>query len=195
MYNERNLSQHYVFTLVWLLLGAVIGLHLPDIDTRLQWLIPPRVLLHRSILTHGLIISLLLCLLSRRWGSKMSSLRCFVIGLSLALAVHLCFDFFPRGWVGFALIHVPLYGRTSALFSQAWILLSIVTCLYLAVLMVRNVVELALSTGNLAASFIISAFENRSAILSALMLLALATAVAVMIARHAHKVAAPSGRG
>lgn len=190
MYNKRDLSQHYVFTLAWLLLGVVIGIHLPDVDNRLRELIPPSMLLHRSILTHGLIISLLLFLWLRKRGGKTSSLRFFMIGLSLALAVHLCFDFFPRGWVGFALIHIPFYGRATAIFSQAWIILSIVMCLYLAFLMLRNVIESVLSGGSLVLSFIISAFENRGSILSALLLLALATAVAILMARHIHKVAA-----
>lgn len=190
MYNERDLSQHFVFTLAWLLLGAVIGIHLPDLDNRLQWLIPTSVLLHRSILTHGLIISLLLFLWIQKRGGKTPSLRFFMIGLSLALAVHLCFDFFPRGWTGFALIHIPIYGRTTALTSQAWIILSIVVCLYLAFLMVRNVVESVLSGGSLVVSFIISAFENRGAILFALLLLTLATAAALVTTRYIHKVAA-----
>jgi hypothetical protein len=61
--------------------------------------------------------------------------------------------------------------------------------------MVRNVVEAVLSGGSLVLSFIISAFENRCAILSALVLLALATALAVAAARHVYKVAPLSDRG
>jgi hypothetical protein len=65
-----------------------------------------------------------------------------------------------------------------------------VVCLYLAFLMVRNVVESVLSGGSLVASFIISAFENRGAILFALLILTLATAAAVVTTRYIHKVAA-----
>jgi hypothetical protein len=187
MYQERNLSRHYIFRWVWLLLGGIIGIHFPDLDNRFQWLIPSWILLHRSILTHGLIISSLLFLFVRNRRSTMPSLRLFVIGLSLAFAAHLCFDFFPRSWIGFALIHIPLYGRTNALFSQAWIILSVVICLYLAFLLVRNIVELTLSVGNLVIAFSVSAFENEGATLLALMLLALATVLVVMAVRQVHK--------
>jgi|SRR5947209_1492696 len=186
MFNGQNPTRHYAFALAWLLLGTVIGLHFPDLDTRFQWLIPSWALLHRSILTHGLIISSLLFWLTRKYIANKPSFRLFVMGLSLAFAVHLCFDFFPRGWVGFALIHIPLYGRATAFSSQAWIILSIVTCLYLAFLMVQNIVEFALSVGCLAMSFCISAFENRGAILLALTLLALSTITVIVTMRRVH---------
>ena len=171
-------------------MGLAVGLHFPDIDSRLQGLIPPSVLLHRSILTHGLGASLLLFWLVSRRGDTMPSLRLFVIGGSLALAVHLCFDFFPRGWTGFALIHVPVYGRTTALFSRAWIILSIGTCLYVAFLMVRNIIELVLSIVNLIISFIVSAVEDGRVALWAFMLLALAAVVTIVTSHQARKAAA-----
>ena len=112
--------------------------------------------------------------------------RYFVIGLSLAFAVHLCFDFFPRGWTGFALIHIPWYGRTTALFSQAWILLSVLACLYLAYLLVRNAIELAVGVGSLVLSFWASAVGNDGPLLPAFILLALAAVAVVLIARRSY---------
>jgi hypothetical protein len=187
MRQEQDLPQHYIFGAAWILLGLVVGLHFPDIDNRLSWLIPSRLLLHRSILTHGLLTSLLLFWLIRRREGATPPLRLFAIGLSLAFAVHLCFDFFPRGWIGFALIHIPVYGRTTALFSQVWIILSIVICLYVALRLVRNVVESMLSLGSLITSFIISAVENKRAVLLALMLLIFTTVVAIIISRPNRK--------
>jgi hypothetical protein len=188
MYNEQNPARHYIaLTLVWLLLGAALGLHFPDVDTRVQWLISSRLLLHRSAVTHGLIVPSLLFLSARAKG-KAPSFRSFVIGFSLASAVHLCFDFFPRGWVGFALIHVPLYGRTTALFSQAWIMLSVLACLYLAFLLARRLIELAFGVGILVASFIVSAAENAGSVLNALALLIVAVG-AVVTARRFRKAA------
>jgi hypothetical protein len=188
MYSEQNPARHYIaLTFVWLLLGAALGLHFPDVDTRFQWLISPRLLLHRSAVTHGLIVPSLL-FLSARAKDKAPSFRSFVIGFSLASAVHLCFDFFPKGWVGFALIHVPLYGRTTALFSQAWIMLGVLACLYLAFLLARRLIELAFGAGILAASFIVSAAENAGSVLNALTLLIVA-GVAVVTARRFRKAA------
>ncbi|PYS75987.1 MAG: hypothetical protein DMF66_17220 [Acidobacteria bacterium] len=153
MYHEQVSPRYYIFGAAWLLLGLVVGLHLPDVDSRLQGSIPSWLLLHRSILTHGCIVPLLLFWLARRRVGTAPSFLLFAVGLSLALAVHLCFDFFPRGWVGFALIHVPVYGRTTALFSQIWIILSIVVCLYVGFRLVRNVLEFALGIGGLIISF------------------------------------------
>jgi hypothetical protein len=183
MYNERSLFHPYIFRIPWLLLGLALGLHFPDIDSRFQLL---GLLLHRSILTHGLLLSLLLFWLVRRRRGTMSSLRLFVIGVNLAIAVHLCFDFFPRKWIGFALIHIPLYGWTSSLFSQTWIILSMIVCLCLAFMLVRSFAESVFSMGILVISFGISAAENRGVRIWVLVLLVLSTTVALLIAYYRH---------
>jgi hypothetical protein len=126
----------------------------------------------------------LLLRLARKSGDAGRSLRLFAVGASLALAVHLCFDFFPRGWAGFALIHVTVYGRTSALFSQLWLLLSIVTCLYVAFRLVRDVFEFALGVASLILSFIISAAEDGHSVLSALVLLTCSAVVTAAVSRR-----------
>ena len=179
MYNERSHSHNYTFTIPWLLLGLALGLHFPDIDSRFQL---SGLLLHRSILTHGALLTLLLFLLVRRRRGTMSALRLFVIGVNLAVAVHLCFDFFPRNWIGFALIHIPLYGWTSSLFSQTWIVLSTIVCLHLAFILIRNFGEFLLSMGVVIISFGISAAENRGVSIWVLMLLVLVTTAALLIA-------------
>lgn len=181
MYQQTS-SRNYIVGLAWLLLGLALGLHFPDVDQRLprsiSWWVQ-----HRSILTHGMLASLLLFMATRRRGGDGSSLRMFVIGASLAVAVHLCFDFFPLGWLGFALIHVPAYGRTTALFSQAWLMMSIAVCMYAAFLLVRNVAESALCIGCLIVSFAVAAVEEGKAILSAFVLLTLAAVVTIITAR------------
>lgn len=185
MYQQTS-SRNYIVGAAWLLLGLAVGLHFPDVDQRL-----PRSLswwvLHRSILTHGMLASLLLFTATRRRGGEGSSLRLFVVGVSLAVAVHLCFDFFPLNWRGFALIHVPAYGRTNALFSQAWLMLSIAVCMYLAILLVRNVAESALGIGCLILSFAVAAVEEGKAILSAFILLTLVAVVTIITARLARR--------
>jgi len=189
---ERATSQPFILAAAWLLLGLAVGLKLPDIDSRLPSLLPTWLLLHRSILTHGMLVSLLLFRLARRRRGAAPSLRLFAVGLSLAVAVHLCFDFFPRGWTGFALIHVPVYGRTTAAFSQTWLLLSIPACLYLGFLLVRNVLELLLGVGCLALSLLVSAAEDGRAAPRAFVLLALASLATTVFARRVRKAARPS---
>lgn len=190
MDGERFRPHHYVVGAAWLMLGLLVGLHFPDVDNRLQWLFSSRLMLHRSILTHGMLASLMLFWLVRRRRGGVPSFRLFAVGLCLALAVHLCFDFFPRGWVGFALIHIPIYGRTTALFSQSWIILSIMVCLYVGFLLLRNIAELVLAFGNLIISFAVSAVEDGRSVLSALMLLTVATFITVVVARRVRKAAA-----
>lgn len=187
MYHERAASRPLILAAAWILLGLAVGLHFPDVDGRLGWLISARLLLHRSILTHGMLASLLLFWLIRRRRGVSPSLRPFAIGFSLAVAVHLCFDFFPKGWSGFALIHIPLYGWTGALSSQAWILLCIMVCLCLGLLLARSTTELMLSAVSMMISFAVSAVENGRAVFSAFMLLALATVVTIIIVRQARK--------
>jgi hypothetical protein len=179
MYNERSLFHHYIFRIPWLLLGLALGLHFPDIDSRFQL---SGVLLHRSILTHGLLLSLLLFWLIKRRRDTRPSLRLFVIGVNLAVAVHLCFDFFPHAWIGFALIHIPLYGWTSPLFSQTWIILSMVVCLCLAFVLARNFAEFLLSIVILIISFGISAGENRGSNIQVLVFLVVSTTMALLMA-------------
>lgn len=184
---QRTAPRNYIGGSAWLLLGLALGLHFPDVDQRLKEWAPSWVLLHRSILTHGMMASLLLFKATRRRGDEGPSLRLFVIGASLAVAVHLCFDFFPREWRGFALIHIPVYGWTTALFSQAWLILSIAVCMYVAFLLVRNLAELALGVGNLIISFVVSAVEDGRAAPSAFVLLALVAVVTIGAARRARE--------
>jgi hypothetical protein len=96
---------------ILLLLALLLGLRLPDLDQQLQFLV------HRSILTHGFLVPLGVFLLIYR--DKTASPRFLSMGFSLAAVTHLCFDLFPRAWIGFALIHIPFRGRSSAVSSYA----------------------------------------------------------------------------
>jgi hypothetical protein len=114
-----------VFRLLALLAGVILGDWFPDFDQ------DTTVLVHRSIVTHGFFAPLVLYVVL---GSRKSPApaRLFVAGAALAVAVHLSFDLFPKGWSGFALIHLPAYGWTLPLVSWGWIAISIVVCSYIA---------------------------------------------------------------
>jgi hypothetical protein len=184
MYSERSLTGHSIFRILWLLLGIALGLKFPDIDNRLQL---SGLLVHRSILTHGFLLSLLLFWFIRNKRDERPKLRLFVTGLSLAFAVHLCFDFFPKSWIGFALIHIPFYERTSGLFSQLWILLSVGICLYLAFVLVRRFIELLLSIGSLILSFLVSVGEAGSFNVWVLLLLVISASGMMFLAIRGYK--------
>src|SRR5579862_2396335 len=117
----------YSLNILWLVVGVAIGVRFADIDQHVPFLV------HRSILTHGFLVPLLLLYLIRKPQPLMEDgSRLFTIGLCLASAVHLGFDLFPRGWYQHALIHIPLYGWTSPLFSIIWMFASILVCLWIA---------------------------------------------------------------
>ena len=132
----------YLFAILALIIGTLLGLQLPDADRVFTLL----GLVHRSIITHGLLLPLGASLLVRarpRW------LQLGVAGLSLAMAVHLAFDLFPRSWVGYALITVPLVGRLDPTLTVLWLALSVVACCLLALRLLHDRRDLALALGAL----------------------------------------------
>ena len=120
----------YLFGLVALLAGLAVGDWFPDIDQKTG------LLLHRSILTHGALVPLIV--FAAAYGTRVIQLRWFALGVTVGLAVHLSFDLFPIGWSGFALISVPGYGWTAPWFSWTWIAFSTVASTYLAARLVRS---------------------------------------------------------
>ena len=138
-----------VIRLLALLAGVYVGFRFPDLDQRTG------ILVHRSIVTHGLLAPLLLYIVL---GSRRSPApaRLLVTGAALAVAVHLSFDLFPRGWSGHALIHLPTYGWTPPIVSWGWIALSIVLCFYIAFKSARGWVETTLVLLAIVAVFIYS---------------------------------------
>ena len=138
-----------VVRLIALLAGVYVGFRFPDFDQRTD------ILVHRSIITHGLLAPLLLYIVL---GSRQSPApaRLFVTGAALAVAVHLSFDLFPRGWWRHALIHLPTYGWTPPLVSWGWIALSIVLCFYIAFKSAQGWVETTLVLVAIVAVFIYS---------------------------------------
>lgn len=128
-----------------LLVALFLGLNLPDIDHQLSFLV------HRSLITHGFLVPLAVFLIASR--EEAATPRFFSMGFSLASVTHLCFDLFPRAWVGFALIHIPFWGRTGVLFSWLWIGLSIIVCLYLSLVLIKTLLEMLLALGSLGVAF------------------------------------------
>ena len=106
-------------------LGCYLGNEMPDLDQHTG------LLLHRSILTHGLLAPLLVSKLFG--GCSARSLQWFAAGFALGVAVHLAADLFPKAWTGFALISLPFYGWLPATASITWLVCSVAVCLGLAV--------------------------------------------------------------
>ena len=126
----RTHWRRFPFWVALLILSAYIGSRFPDIDQHTN------LLIHRSILTHGLLVPLALFLIVFRM--KNNRVRDFVLIFMTAVAIHLCFDLFPRAWRGYALIHIPNVGWTPAFVSQTWIFASIVCCLYASISLINR---------------------------------------------------------
>ena len=126
----RTHWRRFPFWVAPLILSAYIGSRFPDIDQHTN------LLIHRSILTHGLLVPLALFLIVFRM--KNNRVRDFVLIFMTAVAIHLCFDLFPRAWRGYALIHIPNVGWTPAFVSQTWIFASIVCCLYASISLINR---------------------------------------------------------
>lgn len=154
----------YLLAIIALILGTLIGLQLPDSDRVFSLL-----LTHRSIVTHGFVLPLGLYLLVRgreRW------LQLGAASISLAVAVHLAFDLFPRGWYGYALIHVPLVGYLDSTLSVLWLATSTVACCLLALRLLRDRRDLALALVAMGWGFITVVGRERTWLLPLATLLA-----------------------
>ncbi|GAK52366.1 hypothetical protein U14_03617 [Candidatus Moduliflexus flocculans] len=124
------------------IIGALIGTRFADIDSALPFLT------HRSIITHGVIFPLMIWFIAIKYSN--TGWRLFAIGFSMAMAVHLCFDLYPRGWAGFALIHVPGIGRLSKELSWSWIACNIIVTQFLALWLawkMRDIILAIVSAG------------------------------------------------
>ena len=126
----------YLFGFVALVVGLAVGNWFPDVDQHTD------LLSHRSIVTHGPLVPFIVVALAS--VTRTIPLRWFALGLAVGVAVHLSFDLFPKGWSGFALISVPGYGWTAPWFSGIWIATSTVFCIYLAIKLVKNELDVSL---------------------------------------------------
>lgn len=140
-------------SLLALVIGAAVGLYLPDTDRVFPFL------LHRSLLTHGVLLPLGVLWLTR--SSRAEWQRFALMGLGTALAVHLSFDLFPSLWMGYALISVPFLGQLSGTLSILWIASSIVAALYLALYLMQSKTELTIVFALSAGAFLLAAPGER----------------------------------
>ena len=97
----------------------VLGLVAPDVDQRLPFLT------HRSLLTHGPWFAVLATWLAQKARSR-SAVQLIDGSFVIGLALHLAFDLFPKAWMGFALVHIPFWGRLPAAASVCWLIMSLV---------------------------------------------------------------------
>ena len=99
-------------------LAFPLGLMAPDVDQRVSFLV------HRSILTHAPWFALLSTFMVVKSNTRYA-MQFIGVAFNIGLVVHFALDLFPRAWMGFALIHIPVFGRLPPLASACWILASL----------------------------------------------------------------------
>ena len=162
----------YLFGLVALIAGLAVGDWFPDIDQKTG------LLLHRSIVTHGPLVPLIV--FAAASGTRSIQIRWFALGLTLGFAIHLAFDLFPSSWSGFALISVPSHGWTASWLSWIWIAISTVACTYLALRLVCGVLDGSLFLLSLVFAFGYVAVDE-DALWRPIVALAVATAISLTL--------------
>lgn len=108
-----------LLTVSFIALAFVGGLVAPDVDQRLPFLT------HRSLLTHGPWFALLAMWMAHKSKSQ-SALPLIACSFALGLVWHFSSDLFPKAWVGFALVHIPFWGRLPQSASVFWLMGSLV---------------------------------------------------------------------
>lgn len=161
-----------------LISGALVGLKFPDIDQRVDFL------LHRSVLTHGPLIPIVLFLIIKRasknrpLSEQSGTVGLFTMFLSLGFGVHLAFDLFPRQWYKHALISIPGYGWTPAVVSWIWIAFSTIFCAVLAARLARGLAGVGLFLFGTVVIFVY-ALQGEASFVGPLATVIVATMVAV----------------
>ena len=182
----------YLGGLFLFVVGAFIGLKLPDFDIAFRWW---PLLMHRSLLTHGLIIPLALFASLRPHITLKQAdprLRLAFMGFCLATAVHLCFDLFPRSWFGFSRIHVPFFGWQSVLFSVLWLGAGALVSLYLACRTFQRISDVGLAMVGLAVCYGVVAAHEPLRSFFALVTLGPMAVSAFLMPRPSHDPDSPS---
>jgi len=109
---------------VLFLLIAFVTVSIPDWDQYTG------ILLHRSAVTHSILIPFLIDRLSSKYSDNKYPI--IISAIYFAFLVHLSADLFPKSWRGFALISIPFIGWIDML-SPLWIIANIIGCSYFCV--------------------------------------------------------------
>lgn len=111
---------------ILIITSFLIGIKFPDWDFKMK-------IRHRNILTHSPLILWVMIYFYQN-NNNVEIFRYSIMGFSLAIGLHLIFDFFPKGWARGALIHLPFCNYCIGVKqSKALIFISSIYSLYLSV--------------------------------------------------------------
>lgn len=110
----------------------LFGIKLPDWDFKLG-------LRHRSIITHSPLITILLVIAYK--VKEDFFFKYFIVGFSIAIAVHMIFDLFPYKWQGGALLKIPINISCSKETTKLFFLVTIIVNSFIGVFYITNIYE------------------------------------------------------
>ncbi|MGL4947059.1 MAG: hypothetical protein ACRC5T_06015 [Cetobacterium sp.] len=118
--------------LIWM--SFLIGMKFPDWDFKFK-------IKHRNILTHSPVI-LWIMIYFYNTQKNVEIFRFSIMGFSLAIGLHMIFDFFPKGWSRGALIYFP-YCRVGlgVKGSKGFIFSTCLYCIFLAIKYSKSYLE------------------------------------------------------
>ena len=109
-------------------LSLFFGLHFPDIDLSLMF-----ILNHRSIITHGIILPFIFnWYLVNKTKIDRSLIETFYSGILLGISIHLIADLIPKAYIGYALIKLPLNISIGKELSILWMATNVLAGLIIA---------------------------------------------------------------
>lgn len=119
--------------LIWM--SFLVGLKFPDWDFKLK-------IKHRNILTHSPLI-LWLMIYFYHSQNDAEVFRFAIMGFSLAMGLHMIFDFFPKGWARGALIYFPYCKICLGVQgSKVFIFLTVVYSMFISIKYSKTYVEI-----------------------------------------------------
>lgn len=113
--------------LIWM--SFLIGIKFPDWDFKMK-------LKHRNILTHSPLILWIMIIFYeiQKQGNNVEVFRFSIIGFSMAIGIHMIYDFFPKGWKSGALIHLPITRKSIGVrWSKIFIFTTAIYSIFLSV--------------------------------------------------------------
>lgn len=123
--------------LIWM--SFLIGLKFPDWDFKLK-------IKHRNILTHSPVIIWMMIYLYNS-QKDVEVFRFAIMGFSLAIGLHMIFDFFPKGWSRGALIYFPYVKMGLGVKgSKGFIFSTSIYCIFLAIKYSKHYLEVLILT-------------------------------------------------
>lgn len=121
-----------ILGIILIFVSFLFGIKLPDWDFKLN-------LRHRSIITHSPLITVLLIVFYKI--NEDYFFKYFIVGFSIAIAIHIIFDLFPHKWQGGALLKIPINISCSEKITKLFFVLTILVNTFISIFYMTSIYE------------------------------------------------------